>query len=177
MLVWVDESGCDRRNSIRKRGYGIRGITPQDHRLLVRGTRFSAIPVMSMEGIHDLNLFEGSVNGDRFGTFVTNCLLPFLQPFNWINPHSVVIMDNASIHHVEAITDLIENQANAQLHFLPPYSPILNPIEEVFGQVKSILKENDSLFQACSAPRVLLSMAFASISKEDGATHASHCGY
>ena len=66
MLIWVDESGCDRRNTIRKRAYGIRGITPQDHRLFIRGTRYSAVPVMSIEGIHDLQLFEGNVDGDRF---------------------------------------------------------------------------------------------------------------
>ena len=38
MLVWIDESGCDRRNSIRKYGYSVRGIRPVDHRILVRGT-------------------------------------------------------------------------------------------------------------------------------------------
>ena len=64
--------------------------TPQDHRLLGRDATYSAIPVTSMEGIHDLNLFEGSVNGDRLAKFITNCLLSFLQPFNWINHHSVV---------------------------------------------------------------------------------------
>ena len=41
MLVWLDESGCDRRNSMRKRAYSIRGKTPRDHCLLARGT---AIP-------------------------------------------------------------------------------------------------------------------------------------
>ena len=113
---------------------------------------------MSIEGIHDLQLFEGNVDGDRFTTFVRNCILPILQPFNWINPHSVVIMDNASIHHVDAVSELIENQGGARLHFLPPYSPDLNPMEGVFGQVKSIVKENDS-------PVVLLSVVFAMISR------------
>lgn len=54
-------------------------------------------------------------------------------------------MDNASIHHVESVTDLIENQAGAKLMFLPPYSPDLNHAEEVFSQVKTIMKQNDSL--------------------------------
>ena len=77
---------------------------------------------MSLEGIHDLYLAEGNVNGDRFETFVRNCLLPILQPFNWTNPHSVVILDNASIHHVEAISDIIVDQVGARLLILPPYS-------------------------------------------------------
>ena len=66
MLVWVDESRCDRRNSIRHYGYSIRGMRPVDHRLLIRGTRYSAVPVMSVQGIHDVFLAEGSINGDRF---------------------------------------------------------------------------------------------------------------
>ncbi len=56
ILVCIDESGCDRRNSIRKYGYSVRGIRPVNHRLLVRGTRYSAIPVMSIQGIHDVFL-------------------------------------------------------------------------------------------------------------------------
>ena len=61
MLIWIDESGCDRRNSRRKRAYSLRGITPVDYRILIRGTRYSAIPVMSTQGIHDICLIEGSV--------------------------------------------------------------------------------------------------------------------
>ena len=135
MLIWIDETGCDQRNTLRKRGYSIRGITPEDHRLLVRGVRYSAVPVMSLDGIHDLCIFEGNVNGVRFEKFVRSCLLPVLQPFNWVNKHSVVILDNASIHHVDQVVDLIEN-TGARLLFLPPYSPDLNPLEEVFSKVK-----------------------------------------
>ena len=146
MLIWIDESGCDRRNCMRKRGYSLRGLTPKDHRLMVRGTRYSAIPVMSIEGIHDVYLAEGNVNGEKFATFLRSCLLPILHPFDYNNPHSVVIMDNASIHHVE---EVIEEEAGAQLLFLPPYSPDLNPLEEVFSKIKGIMKSNDGLFQAC----------------------------
>ena len=39
-----------------------------------------------------------------------SCLLPVLLPFNWINPRSVVVMDNASIHHVDAVAAIIERQ-------------------------------------------------------------------
>lgn len=177
MLIWIDESGCDRRNCMRKRGYSVRGLPPRDHRLLVRGTRFSAIPVMTVEGIHDVYLMEGNVNSERFEEFITHCLSAFLQPFNWINPRSVVILDNAAIHHVDGVKDLIENQFGARLLFLPPYSPDLNPVEEVFSKVKTIMKQNDSLFQVCSAPRVLLTMAFSMVTKEDCHGFATHSGY
>ena len=72
------------------------------------------------------------MNGDRFVQFVQNCLLPHLMPFNGVNPRSVVIMDNCSIHHVDAVTNLIETQAGAKLCFLRPYSPDLMPVEGVF---------------------------------------------
>ena len=70
MLIWINESGCDRRNIIRKRGYSLRGITPRDHRLLIRGTRYSAIPVMPAEGIHNVCLVGSTVDGDTFEAFV-----------------------------------------------------------------------------------------------------------
>jgi len=115
MFVWIDESGCDRRNSTRKFGYSIRGIPPVDHRLLVR----AAIPVMSVAGIHDVYLAGGSVDGDRFSHYVTEYLLPVLLPFNGTNPRSIVIMDNTSIHHVDTNVQLIEN-SQAKVIFLPP---------------------------------------------------------
>ena len=109
MLVWLDETGCDRRHATRKYGYSVRCIPICDQRLLVRGTRYTAIPVLSLDGIHDVLITEGTMNGKRFTRFVRDVLLPHLNPFNGINPRSVVIMDNASIHHVEKVIDLIEN--------------------------------------------------------------------
>jgi len=90
---------------------------------------------MSVQGIHDVFLAEGSINGDRFEFFIRNYLLPVLMPFNGINPLSVVVMDNASIHHVESNVRLIESMG-AKVIFLPPYSPDLNSLEPVFGKVK-----------------------------------------
>ena len=55
---------------------------------------------MSVQGIHDVFLAEGSINKGRFEFFIRNYLLPVLMPFNGINPLSVVIMDSASIHHI-----------------------------------------------------------------------------
>jgi hypothetical protein len=177
MLVWTDESGCDRRHSARKYGYSLRGVPVHDHRILARGLRYSAIPVMSIEGVHDVYLAEGSVNGEKFEHFVEECLLPPLLPFDGINPRSVVVMDNAAIHHVEEVTELIVGQARAKQIFLPPYSPDLNPVEEVFSKIKYLMKENDALFQVCRFPRVLLLEAFAMITQENCISYAHDCGY
>lgn len=177
MLVWLDETGTDARNTIRKYGYSLRGMPLCDQRLLVRGKRYTAIPIVSLEGIHDVYLAEGTMNGDRFVQFVQNCLLPHLMPFNGVNPRSVVIMDNCSIHHVDAVTNLIETQAGAKLCFLPPYSPDLMPVEGVFSQAKSMMKASDSLFQVFSSPRSLIAMIFSMITQEDCYGHITHSGY
>ena len=177
MLVWLDESGCDRRNTIRKYAYSIRGMLLCDHRILCRGKRYSTIPIMSLDGIHDVYITEGTVDGEKFTDFIRKSLLPILFPFKIVNPYSVVIMDNASIHHVDKVQDLIENQAGAKLCYLPPYSPDLMPAEGVFSQIKSIMKENHQLFQACSSPRALLAMAFGMVTVDNCYGHVSRCGY
>ena len=61
--------------------------------------------------------------------------------------------------------------------FLPPYSPDLNPAEGLFSQVKSIMKQNDKVFQTCSAPWVLLGVVFSEVTTNDCRGHISTCGY
>ena len=89
----------------------------------------------------------------------------------------MVVLENASIHHVERVQDLIETQVGGKLCFLPPYSPDLSPAEGVFSQVRSIMKKNDQLFQIYSAARALIAMAFSMISADDCLSHTSNCGY
>lgn len=177
MLVWVDETGCDRRNSMRKYGYSVRGLPPRQYQLLIRGVRYSGIAVMSQEGVQDVQFVEGSVNGDVFEGFLRTTLLPILNPFDGNNTSSVVIWDNAAIHHVERVTRLIETVAQAKVIFLPPYSPDLMPLEEVFSKVKGIMKANDEVFQACTAPRALLAMAFGMVTPSDSIGYIQHSGY
>ena len=57
---------------------------------------------------------------------------------------------------MQEVSDLIETQAGARLHYLPPYSPDLNPAEGVFSQIKCIMKQNHKLVQVCSAPRAMI---------------------
>ena len=131
---------------------------------------------MTMYGLQDVYLAEGSINGDRFTHFLEEYLVPFLMLFNWSNPFSVVVMDNASIHHVESAVAAIE-RTEARIIFLPTYSPDLNPLEPVFGKVKTILKENDAIFQTCRSPKTFLTMAFDMITQEDCISYVRHCGY
>lgn len=116
--------------------------------------------------MHDVYLEKGNIDGERFTHFVESCFLPVLNPFNGINPCSVVIMDNASIHHVDTVQNLIEG-SGARLIFLPPYSPDLNPVEGIFSQIKSMMKLNHQLFEVFSCTRTLLTMLFGMISVQD----------
>ena len=72
---------------------------------------------MSMKGVLDAYIVESSVNGDVFEEFARKCLLPILQPFDYVTPHSVVVLDNASIHHVASVVDVIEGDGEARIFY------------------------------------------------------------
>lgn len=126
MLVFVDETGADRRDCMRKFGYSLRGVPARAQKILWRGQRVNALTAMSMDGILDCYTTTGSVDADKFEHFIGQ-LSSVLQPFNGVNPNSVIVLDNASIHHVNSVIEAIDN-TGAIVHFLPPYSPDLNPI-------------------------------------------------
>ena len=176
MLVWVDETGSDRQNAIRSYGYSLRGMHAQSYQFRVGGCRISAVGIMTTEGIEDAYLTENNVDGEAFEHFVRTSLLPILMPFNGVNCHSVVSMDNASIHHMEQITDMIHG-VGALVRWLSPYSPDLNPVEEVFSQVKSYLKANESVYLSTSSPRCIISMAFNTVSQDHCINYIRHAGY
>ena len=81
-----------------------------------------------------------SVNGTKFEEFLFQCLLRIVLPFDGINHHSVIVMDNARIHHLERLQDLT-TEIGTELLFLPPYSPNLMPLEKAFAKVKAVLKK------------------------------------
>ena len=100
MLIWIDETGSDRRKSVRSYGYALRGIPPRHTQLTVGGKRVSAIPVLTTQGIEDVYTTTDSVNGEKFLEFFCQCVLPIIMPFDGQNSNSVVVMDNASIEYM-----------------------------------------------------------------------------
>lgn len=175
MLIFVDETGSDRRNSVLTFRYGLKGTPPVNYHLQVYGKRISAIGMLSSRGIEDSYLVEGSVNSECFMKFVDNSLAPILLLFDGDNPTSIVVFDNASIHHVDQVVDKI-TATGALVRFLPPYSPDLNPIELAFGKVKAFLKQNEKAYQSTSSPRALAS-AFTTVTQEDCLGYMQHSGY
>ena len=97
MLVWVDETGSNMKDMLRKYGYALRGERAICHRLLVRGQRISLIAAMCTEGMLAVELTRDSVNGEKFYDFVRGSLIPEMLPFDGSNPRSIAVMDNCSI--------------------------------------------------------------------------------
>ena len=174
MLVFVDETGTDRRDSMRKFGYSLRGKRTISQRLLIRGRHVSAISALSMNGMLDFRLVCGSVDASAFREFVEKCLLRHLMPFP--NVHSVVVLDNAAIHHAGDSVELIESMG-ALVIFLPPYSPDLNAVEEAFSCVKSYLKANEAVLQVTDDIEGVVTAAFATITTQQCQAWIQDAGY
>lgn len=79
-------------------------------------------------------VLDGPINGEWFKAYVEQVLVPTLSPGD------VVIMDNLGSHKGKAVRAAIR-KAKAHLIFLPPYSPDLNPIEQVFAKLKTLLRK------------------------------------
>ena len=118
-FVFVDETGSDHRSHNRKYGYALRGMTLMTHRLLARGKRVNAISGICTTGLVTVEYTTSSVTGEVFFDFIRGSLIPRMLPFNGTNPRSILVVDNASVHHVEEMIKLVE-QAGILLFFLPP---------------------------------------------------------
>ncbi len=64
----------------------------------------------------------------------------------------VMILDNARIHHAKLLQDFLDSNPRLHLEFLPPYSPNLNKIEELWGWMKSSVI-NNVFFHSCDEIR------------------------
>ena len=79
-------------------------------------------------------ILDGPINGATFQVYVERVLAPTLCPGD------IVIMDNLGSHKGKAVRAAIR-KAGAKLFFLPPYSPDLNPIEQVFAKLKHLMRK------------------------------------
>jgi transposase len=79
-------------------------------------------------------VLDGPINGLSFTAYVEQLLIPTLRPGD------IVVMDNLGSHKGRAVRSAIR-AVGAKLFFLPPYSPDLNPIEQVFAKLKTLLRK------------------------------------
>ena len=116
----------------------LRGWCPRGERLKAKAPfghwqTMTFIAALRCDRIDAPCLFDGPINGEAFAAYVRDFLVPTLSPGD------VVIMDNLGSHRGKAVRQAIR-QAGAKLLFLPKYSPDLNPIEQVFSQLKHLLR-------------------------------------
>jgi len=132
-LVFLDETWAS-TNMARRYGRAPRGqrclsSVPHGHWLT---TTFLA--AIRHDAICAPCVFDGPIDGESFRAWVTQFLAPTLKPGD------IVIMDNLSSHKVDGIRQAIE-AVGATVRYLPPYSPDLNPIEQVFAKLKALLRK------------------------------------
>ena len=113
-------------------------------------------------------VLDGPMTGPAFHAYVEQFLAPALRPGD------VVVLDNLAAHKVAGVRPAIAAAA-ATILYLPPYSPDLNPIEQLFAKLKALLRQaaartKDELWQAIG--RLLEACPAA-----ECANYLRHCGY
>jgi transposase len=91
------------------------------------------LSALSLGGLLATMTIEQATDGDIFLAYIEQVLGPKLRPGD------VVVMDNLSAHKVAGVEQLIQ-AAGAELLYLPPYSPDLNPIEKAWAKLKQLLR-------------------------------------
>ena len=138
-----------------------------------RELRYSILPAITLDGMIECMIIEGSFNTELFTTFISD-LLDKMQPFP--APNSVVVMDNCVIHKAPEIRELIELRG-MKLEYLPAYSPDFNPIELAFSLLKHKLRRNPPPVGSELAVQEHLYMQTLTISSQDCRTFYHHSGY
>ena len=132
-LVFIDETWA-KTNMTRTHGRAMKGA-----RLLAkvphgRWRTLTFLAALRSDAITAPCVVDGPINGVTFRAYVEQILVPTLKPGD------IVIMDNLGSHKGQAVRAAIR-KAGARLFFLPPYSPDLNPIEQVFSKLKTLLRK------------------------------------
>ena len=131
-LVFIDETGTStamtRLRGRARRGRRVIGRVPWGH-----WKTMTFVAGLRRDGITAPFVIDRAMTGAIFVEYVRQCLVPTLKPGD------IVVMDNLSAHKRDEVRELIE-AAKAELHYLPPYSPDLNPIEQAFSKLKARLR-------------------------------------
>jgi transposase len=131
-LIFLDESGVStqmtRRYARAERGIRVHESTPEGNWKIL-----TILGAMSLRGMIATMTIEAATDAEIFLAYLEHVLCPVLRPGD------VVIMDNLSSHKVSGVRECIE-AAGAELLYLPPYSPDLNPIEKAWAKLKQLLR-------------------------------------
>lgn len=132
-LVFIDETGATtkmaRRYGRARRGERCVAAVPHGH---WKTTTFTG--ALRLTGMTAPMTLDGPMNGAAFEAYVEQVLVPTLAPGD------IVVMDNLAPHKAGRVRAAIA-AAGAELRYLPPYSPDLNPIENAFAKLKALLRK------------------------------------
>jgi transposase len=132
-LVFIDETGAStkmaRRYGRARRGERCVAAIPHGH---WKTTTFTG--ALRLTGMTAPMTLDGPMNGAAFEAYVEQVLVPTLAPGD------IVVMDNLAPHKAASVREAIA-AAGAELRYLPPYSPDLNPIENAFAKLKALLRK------------------------------------
>jgi len=166
-FVFLDETGTA-TNMARRYGRSLAArrlvaAVPHGH---WRTTTFVA--GLRQTGIVAPLVLDGPMTGPAFRAYVEQFLAPALAPGD------VVVLDNLAAHRVDGIRQALA-AAGASILYLPPYSPDLNPIEQLFAKLKALLR------QAAARTRDELWSTIAHLLDSwpplECANYLKHCGY
>jgi transposase len=126
------------------------------------------VQAVALDGTRAAMVLDGPINGESFVGFCEWLLVPALYPGD------LVVMDNLSSHKSASVVRAIE-AVGAQVVYLPPYSPDLNPIENVFSKVKQLIRgiRPRTFRQIVKAAKQVLHK----ITLDDLEAMYLHCGY
>ena len=132
------------------------------------GPSWTLLGALGLGGLSAAWVLDGPVDGVAFEIYVRHVLGPTLKPGD------IVVMDNLSAHKVSAIKSAITAQG-AHLHFLPPYSPDLNPVEQCWSKIKTALRAAKA--RTFEALLEALKVALQTVTKQDAIAWFIQCGY
>ena len=168
-LVFVEEMGTNTSLLSALRAWSRRG---QRAFCSVPGNRGPnttlLLSSMTVEGMGPSLAVEGATDREVFEAYVEKMLAPSLRS------GQVVVMDNLSAHKGERVRALLEERG-AELLYLPPYSPDLNPIEEAFAKIKNLLRKVEA--RTREALVEAMGQALSAVSARDARGFFEHCGY
>lgn len=166
-LVFLDESGCN-TDMTRRYAYAQGGSRAVDSAPLSKPKNTTILSSIQLNGSLHYTTFSGGTTVEKFKQYLVNDLLPYL------NPDSVLVMDNMKSHHAKAIKQLLE-KAKVRYVFLPPYSPDLNSIENLWSKVKALLRK----FKARTLETLpdAIQRAFRAVTLSDCSGWFCACGY
>jgi hypothetical protein len=105
-MIFLDESAANEKSAHHKYGWAPIGNTPHIYSPIKRSERWSLLPAYAADGFIAWQIIQGSFNSDLFNNFVQTHILPHYNPFP--GPKSIIIMDNAPIHHNNVLADSLQ---------------------------------------------------------------------